>query len=68
MLDFEAPENEPLAKRFGLITSTVVLADGRSSPPARWKVLDEVWFLYDDPPAYEEYLARELHAFQEEGR
>ncbi len=67
VLNFEAPENAAFANQFQLFTAMLVLVDGRTTPAGRWKTLDEVWALYDNPPAYQEYVAGELRRFMQEG-
>ena len=67
-LNFEAPENEPLAKQFELFTSMVVLVDGQSSPASRWKALEDVWVHVYNKPAFQQYVQTELRRFLEETR
>ena len=63
VLNYEAPENEPLKKRYELASPAVVLVradvDGRPS----FENLAEVWPLAFDKPAFLTYVQEQLRAF-----
>jgi hypothetical protein len=63
VLDYEAPENEPLKSRYELAAPAVVLVradvDGRPS----FENLAEVWPLAFDKPALLSYVQEQLRAF-----
>ena len=68
VVDYQAPGREPFVKQFELVTSSVVLVDGPSWPPARWKKLPHVWDYANDPMAFFDYVQKELHGFLHEGQ
>ncbi len=63
VLDYEAPENEPLKTRYELAAPAVVLVradvDGRPS----FENLAEVWSLAFDKPDFLTYVQEQLRAF-----
>ncbi len=68
VVDFDAPGNGHYVEDFGLYAALVVLAEGGSVPPPRWKRLDDVWELTGDRAAFLVYVADEVSAFLAEGR
>lgn len=66
-IDYDAPGQDACIWQFGLYGAVVVVADGQSSPPGRWKRLDGVW-THRDPAALRAYVAREVGAFLGEDR
>jgi hypothetical protein len=62
VLNFEKPENSRLREEFELVASSVVLASFRDGKRTDFKTLDEVWALWDDKPAFTDYVRKELEA------
>ncbi|HKI20169.1 MAG TPA: nitrophenyl compound nitroreductase subunit ArsF family protein [Isosphaeraceae bacterium] len=62
-VDFEKPENEHFLDDYQLSSSSLVLVDPRGNGPGSWKLLQEVWQLTDDKPAFVGYVKQELDQF-----
>jgi len=62
-VDFTVPENEHFLDDFQLTSSSLVLVDPHRSGPGSWKLLQEVWQLTDDKPAFVGYVKEELSLF-----
>ncbi len=62
-LDFENQENEHFVDDYQLSSSSLVLVDSHGSGPGSWKLLQEVWQLTDDKPAFFDYVKQELDRF-----
>jgi len=50
-------ENEAFAKRYDIVSSTVVVVAMEGNREVGYKRLDEVWTKLNDPAAFEEYVA-----------
>jgi hypothetical protein len=59
-LNFEQPAGRPLAAKFEISSSTVVLAKVKDGQVADWKRLEQVWALEGDKPAFAEYVSGEI--------
>lgn len=66
VLDYEAPAHRHFVEQFDLAFPTVILALLRDGATVRWKNLDRVWDLWEDPPAFVRYVQAEWAAFKEE--
>ncbi len=62
-IDFDTPQNEHFREDYDLGSSSVVLVDPRASGPGSWKVLQEVWQLTTDKPAFTRYVKSEIDTF-----
>ncbi len=62
-VDFEKPENEHFLNDYKLSSSSLVLVDPRGSGEDSWKLLQEVWQLTDNKPAFVRYVKEELGQF-----
>jgi hypothetical protein len=60
-------ENEPLAERYGVATSTVVLVRLQGEREVDFRRLDRVWELVHQPAAFAEYIAQEVRDLTREG-
>ncbi len=61
-------ENQALAGRYDIASSTLVLVRVEGGKEAAFKRLDKVWTLVDDPTAFSTYIADEIRAFMGGGR
>jgi hypothetical protein len=68
VVDYQAAGKEHFRQQFELVTSTVVLAEGRSWPPKRWTKLPYVWDYANDSIVFYDYVQKELHGFLHEGQ
>lgn len=66
VVNYQRPDNAHFAKRYDLAFASLVLVKAGTGTAATWKNLDKVWDLHDDPPAFTDYVRRELVAFTEE--
>lgn len=66
VLDYEAPAHRHFVEQFDLAFPTVILALMRDGATVRWKNLDRVWDLWEDPPAFVRYVQAEWATFKEE--
>lgn len=62
--NYEEPANAHLAREFDLAFASLVLVSADGAAPRRWKVLDRAWELFEDPPAFANYVQAELAAFE----
>ncbi len=65
VLNTDEPSNGHFVADYGLFTKSVIVSDQRSGREIRWKNLDQVWHLLDDPAAFRAYVEREVRAFLE---
>jgi len=63
VVNFDEAANKHFAKDYDLAFASLVLVANDGGAPPRWKNLDRVWELYDDPPAFARYVQQELAAF-----
>jgi hypothetical protein len=61
-VNVDEPANRHFVRDYRLYTRSVVVVDGKD--PKRFKVLDQVWQLVHDKPAFQGYVERELRAFR----
>ena len=63
-VDYEEPENEHFLEDYRLSSPSLVLVDPRmTGRPGSWKILQEVWQLNDDKPAFVAYVKDEVGKF-----
>lgn len=62
-VNLDQPWNEHYIMDFNLSTKTVVLVRYLDGAQTEWKVLDDVWFLYEDEPKFIEFIRDELDQF-----
>ena len=62
-VNLDQPWNEHYIMDFKLSTKTVVLVRYLDGAQTEWKVLDDVWFLYEDEPKFIEFIRDELNSF-----
>jgi hypothetical protein len=60
-VNVDEPANRHFIRDFQLYTRSVVVVD--SKDPKRFKVLDQVWQLVRNKPAFQAYVEREVRAF-----
>ena len=63
VVNFDEAANKHFARDHDLAFASLVLVANDGGSPPRWKNLDRVWELYDDPPAFARYVRQELAAF-----
>ncbi|MCF7956879.1 MAG: nitrophenyl compound nitroreductase subunit ArsF family protein [Phycisphaerae bacterium] len=63
VLDMEEPGNQGLVDQYDLETSTFVLVDSSSAGNGRWKKLEKVWNLKDDPDGFRRYIEQEVAGY-----
>jgi hypothetical protein len=61
-LNVDEPANRHFVQDYQLYTRSVVLVDPKN--PKRFKVLDRVWVLVHDKPAFQKYVEQEIRAFR----
>ncbi len=64
-LNFDEPVNSHFVKDYGLYTKSVVVSEVKDGREVRWKNLEKIWELLDDPAAFQGYVGREVQAFLE---
>jgi len=62
-VDYEEPENEHFLDDYRLPSPSLVLVDPRMTGPSSWKILQGVWQLNDDKPAFFAYVKDEVGKF-----
>lgn len=62
-VDYEEPENEHFLEDYRLSSPSLVLVDPRRTGPGSWKILQEVWQLNGDKPAFFAYVKDEVGKF-----
>lgn len=62
-LNFEDKGNEHFVQDFGLVSSSVVVAQVENGQPVRYKVLQDVWKLIHDDLRFRAYITREIQDF-----
>jgi len=60
-VNVDEPANRHFIRDFQLYTRSVVVVDAKN--PKRYKVLDRVWQLVRDKPAFQVYVEQEIRAF-----
>lgn len=60
-LDYQAPQNAPLAELFELTSSSLVLAKYDGADLREWNNLTLIWQLVNEDERYKDYVADELH-------
>jgi hypothetical protein len=60
-VNVEEPANEHFIRDFQLYTRSVVIVDPKD--PKRFKILERVWELVHDKPAFQKYVEQEIRAF-----
>ncbi len=60
VMNYEAPESADLKEEFEIIMANVVLAKMEGGKCVDWRRLDKVWALWNDPPAFEEFIRSEI--------
>ena len=61
-VNVDEPANRHFIRDFQLYTRSVVVVDAKD--PKRFKVLDRVWQLVRDKPAFQRYVEQEIRAFR----
>ncbi len=61
-LNYEEPAVADLAAQFEIQVPVVVLARMQKGQIADWKRLDDVWGLFDDEPAFAQYVGDEIRS------
>ncbi len=60
-MNVDEPADKHYVDDFQLYTRSLVVFDARD--PKRYKVLEKVWELVGDKPAFQKYVEQELRAF-----
>lgn len=55
-LNYEQPEHRDLARRYELVSATIVLSRWKDGAETDWQKLDEVWDLVGDEGEYREFI------------
>ena len=61
VVNVDETANRHFVKDFGLYTRSLVLVDAKD--PKRFKVLEKVWTLVGDKPAFQKYVEQEIRGF-----
>jgi thiol-disulfide isomerase/thioredoxin len=62
-IDYREQEHQALAKRFDVVTSTLLLVRYENGEVVEHENLVEIWDLYNQPERYVQYVKKELEAF-----
>ena len=65
VVNVDLPVNAHFVGDYGLYTKSVIVSDQRGGREIRWKNLDQVWHLLNDPAAFRAYVEREVRAYLE---
>lgn len=65
VLNTDDPANAHFVKDYELVTKSVVVSEHVGGIEVKWKRLDRVWELLDDPGAFGSYVEGEVAAFVE---
>ncbi len=63
VVNVDEPENSHFLKDYGLYTKSVVVSEVKSGKEVRWKNLEQVWPLLNEPASFQDYVEREVRAF-----
>lgn len=66
MANFQTDED--LARRYDIVSSTVVLVKVSQGREVQSRKLNDVWILVDDPPAFNAYVTSEIKKLLDGGR
>ncbi len=61
-VNVQEPANQHFVRDFQLYTRSLVVVDAKD--PKRFKVLDRVWQLVHDKPAFQRYVEQEIRGFR----
>lgn len=56
-------EDTAFAKQYEIVANCVVVSQVKQGQETRHQRLDEVWDLYEDPPAFKQFLGDAIRAF-----
>jgi hypothetical protein len=59
-VNYEAPQNDPLAREYGLASKSLVIVELQRGERGAWKRLDRVWQMVWDDRALMEYVRAEV--------
>jgi hypothetical protein len=65
VVNYQDPEHRHFTQTFDLYAASVILVQMRGTEIVRWKNLERVWELNDDPDAFQKYIQIEWKRFQE---
>jgi len=66
-VDVDEPHQRHFLRDYGLHTKSVVISEVRGGFEVRWKNLDRVWQLLEDPEAFKTYVEQEVRGFLRQG-
>ena len=64
--DYTAPENRDLARKFGVMTSTVVLVHRQDQEVVRWANLEDVWLHTGKRPEFLQFVREAYQDFRKD--
>lgn len=62
LVNVDVPENNHFVRDYGLYTKSVVVSEVKRGK-VRWKNLDQVWKLLNDPEGFQSYVEREVRDY-----
>ncbi len=62
-IDAEQPEHLYFIDDYELVTPSLILVKVENGQPTRWKLLDQVWDLYEDEASFSGYIQAEVSDF-----
>ena len=65
VLNTDDAEHAHFVPEYELVTKSVVVSERVEGRETRWKRLDKVWDLLDDPTAFQKYIQEEVSAYLE---
>ncbi|KAA0250134.1 MAG: hypothetical protein EDX89_23240 [Acidobacteria bacterium] len=63
LVNLDEPGNAHFVRDYRLYTKSVVVSEVRDGREVRWKNLDQVWKLLNDPEGFQSYVEREVRDY-----
>lgn len=63
LVNIDEPENNHFIRDYRLYTKSVIVSEVKDGREVRWKNLDQVWKLLNDPEGFQSYVEREVRDY-----
>lgn len=63
LVNLDEPGNDHFARDYRLYTKSVIVSEVKDGREVRWKNLDQVWKLLNDPEGFQSYVEREVRDY-----
>ena len=63
LINVELKENSHLVTDYKLITKSIIVAEVIHGKETRWKNLDKIWQLLQNPPEFKKYIKNEIRMY-----